>query len=146
MRRRPIIPSVFEHYWIEVIRTGEITGQMSMVLGELNKQIAASRETSKKVKGALTVSDDPDLRGRVAVTALLWVVVPTFAKMFKDMGAELPGITQFVIDLSDGIVIYGPYVVVGLIVAVVAIRKYAKTDRGAACSSASASAFRWWAT
>jgi type IV pilus assembly protein PilC len=65
-----------------------------------------------------------------AITGLLWGVVPTFAKMFKDMGAELPGITQFVINLSDGIVVYGPYVAVGLVVAVFAIRKYAKTEAG----------------
>ena len=35
---------------------------------------------------------------------MLWLVVPTFAKMFKDMGAELPGMTQFVVDASDFIV------------------------------------------
>src|SRR5262245_6664149 len=32
-------PKVFEHSWIEVIRTGEITGKMSFVLTELNKQV-----------------------------------------------------------------------------------------------------------
>jgi type IV pilus assembly protein PilC len=121
---------VFDHYWIEVIRTGEVTGQMSMVLGELNKQIAASRETGKKVMGALMYPMILICVAITAITGLLWGVVPTFAKMFKDMGAELPGITQFVIDLSNGIVIYGPYVAGGLVVAVFAIRKYAKTEAG----------------
>ncbi len=123
-------PDVFDHYWIEIIRIGEVTGQMSMVLGELNKQISASRETRKKVKGALMY---PTILICVAVgsiTGLLWGVVPTFAKMFNDMGAELPGMTQFVIDLSDGIVIYGPYIAVLLVIAVFAIRKYAKTEPG----------------
>lgn len=121
---------VFDHYWIEVIRTGEVTGQMSMVLNELNKQIHASRETHRKVMGALMYPMILIGVAVTAVTALLWMVVPTFAKMFKDMGAELPGITQFVIDLSNGIVSYGPYVVGGLIVAVFAVRKYAKTEPG----------------
>ena len=49
----------------------------------------------------------------IAVTVMLWMVVPTFAKMFKDMGAELPGITQFVVDASDCVVEYGLYAVVG---------------------------------
>ena len=39
-------PNVFQHHWIEVIRTGEITGQMSLVLLELNKQIRESRATA----------------------------------------------------------------------------------------------------
>ena len=44
---------VFKHYWIEVLRTGEITGQMSLVLNELNKQIHESRDTRRKVSGAM---------------------------------------------------------------------------------------------
>jgi type IV pilus assembly protein PilC len=32
-------PKVFEHYWVEVMRTGELTGKMGSVLQELNKQI-----------------------------------------------------------------------------------------------------------
>lgn len=121
---------VFEHYWIEVIRTGEVTGQMSMVLAELNKQIHASKETSRKVMGALMYPIILICVAIVVVVLMLWMVVPTFAKMFKDMGAELPGITQFVVDLSDGIVKYGPYVVVVVVIAVVAIKKYSKTDSG----------------
>jgi len=121
---------VFDHYWIEVIRTGEVTGQMSMVLGELNKQIHASRETHRKVMGALMYPMILICVAVTAVTAMLWMVVPTFAKMFKDMGAELPGITQFVVDLSNGIVRYGPYVAVGMIFVAFGIRKYAKTESG----------------
>jgi len=34
-----------------------------------------------------------------AVTMMLWMVVPVFAKMFKDMDAELPEITQYVVNV-----------------------------------------------
>ena len=122
--------NVFEHYWIEVIRVGETSGQMALVLGELNKQISASRQTRRKLIGALTYPMILICVAVLSITSMLWLVVPTFAKMFKDMGAELPGITQFVVDLSDGIVYYGPYVAVGLFIAVFAIRKYAKSESG----------------
>ena len=46
-------PQIFQNHWIEVIRTGEITGQMGPVLLELNKQIRETRETRRKVIGAL---------------------------------------------------------------------------------------------
>ena len=61
---------------------------------------------------------------------MLWMVVPTFAKMFKDMGAKLPAITQSVVDASDFIVAYGLYVVVALVVVVVAFKKFMKTEPG----------------
>jgi type IV pilus assembly protein PilC len=122
--------NIFQHHWIEVIRTGEITGQMAMVLIELNKQIAEARETGRKVKGALMYPIILICIAVIAVTAMLWLVIPTFAGMFKDMGAELPGITQFVIDLSGFIVKYGIYIFIGTAVFVVAFRIYAKTEAG----------------
>jgi type IV pilus assembly protein PilC len=123
-------PNIFQHHWIEIIRTGEITGKMSLVLTELNKQIMDSRATRRKVMGSLMYPMILVFVAVTAVTAMLWMVVPTFAKMFKDMGAELPGITQFVVDLSDGIVKYGAYVVGVLIVIAILIKKYSKTDSG----------------
>jgi type IV pilus assembly protein PilC len=123
-------PKVFETYWVEVIRTGEMTGQMGSVLLELNKQIRESRETRRKVTGSLMYPAILVFVAVTAVTVMLWLVVPTFAGMFKDMGAELPAITQFVVDLSNGIVTYGTYAVVSIILVVVAFKKYISTERG----------------
>ena len=55
---------VFQHHWIEVIRTGEVTGQMALVLVELNKQIADSRETRRKVMRGHDVSHRAGLHCR----------------------------------------------------------------------------------
>ncbi len=123
-------PKVFQHHWIEVIRTGEITGQMSMVLLDLNRQIRESRETYRKVTGSLMYPAVMIVVAILAVAAMLWLVVPTFAGMFKDMGAELPGITQFVVDASDFIVRDGIYVLLGVVAVAVAFRQYMKTDSG----------------
>src|ERR1700712_2868183 len=78
-------PSIFEPYWVEVIRTGEMTGQMGSVLLELNKQIRESRETRRKITGALMYPIILVIVATSAVTVMLWLVVPTFAGMFKDM-------------------------------------------------------------
>ena len=123
-------PKVFQQYWIEVIRTGEITGQMSLVLLELNKQIQDTRATSRKVVGSLMYPAIMIVVAVLAVTAMLWLVVPTFAKMFTDMGATLPGMTQFVVDASEFIVKYGIYIFLGVIAAALAFRQYMKTESG----------------
>ncbi len=121
---------IFEQYWIEVIRTGEVTGKMALVLEELNKQIHESKETHRKIMATLMYPIILVCVSIGCITGLLWGVVPVFAKMFKDMGAELPGITQFVVDLSDWITKYGLYCVIGMGVCVFFIRRYAKTDAG----------------
>jgi Tfp pilus assembly protein PilE len=68
---------IFQRHWIEVIRTGEITGQMSMVLLELNRQIRESRETHRKVVGSLMYPVILIIVAVSAVAAMLWLVVPT---------------------------------------------------------------------
>jgi type IV pilus assembly protein PilC len=121
---------IFSHHWIEVIRTGEVTGQMSLVLIELNKQIQETRATKRKISAAMMYPIILICVAVGAVTAMLWFVVPTFAKMFHDMGAELPGITQFVVDMSNWIVRYGVFVVLGIVAAAFAFRYYVRTDAG----------------
>ena len=123
-------PRIFEPYWVEVIRTGELTGQMGPVLLELNKQIRESRETRRKVTGALMYPIILVFVAILAVTIMLWLVVPTFAGMFKDMGAELPAITQFVVDASGAVVSYGLYALVAIIAVVFGLQWYMKTESG----------------
>ena len=123
-------PHIFEHHWVEVIRTGEVTGKMGTVLLELNKEIRDSRETRKKIMGALTYPMILVFVAVTAVTLMLWLVVPTFAGMFKEVGAELPGITQFLVDASSFLVSYGVYLV-GAVAAVVAgVKLYLRTEAG----------------
>ena len=123
-------PHIFEFAWIEAIRTGEVTGKMASVLVELNKQIRDSRETKRKVKASLMYPCILICVAVIAVTVMLWMVVPTFAKMFNDMGAKLPGITQAVVDASDFIVAYGLYIIVALVIIIVAFKKFMKTEPG----------------
>jgi type IV pilus assembly protein PilC len=121
---------IFEPYWVEVIRTGEITGQMGKVLLELNRQIREAREVRRKLTGALVY---PAILFVVAVVALgimLGFVVPTFAAMFDEMGARLPAMTQLVVDASHWLVGYGGYLLLAGAVGVVLGRRYLRTETG----------------
>jgi type IV pilus assembly protein PilC len=123
-------PKLFEHAWLEVIHTGEITGKMSYVLVELNKQVAEQRASRRKIKGAMTYPIILLIVATLALTAMLMFVVPTFNQMFKDMGAELPAITQFVVNMSDWIVANGVYAFGGVGAAVYAFKRYMRTEHG----------------
>jgi type IV pilus assembly protein PilC len=121
---------VFEDHWIELIGIGEVSGKMSMVLQDLNKQVREANETRRKVTGSLIYPIILLMVAVLVVVIMLWVVVPTFADMFEEMGAELPGITKFVIKASDFIVAYGLFVIGGVIVLAIGFRRYVKTEAG----------------
>jgi type II secretory pathway component PulF len=57
-------------------------------------------------------------------------VVPSFADMFDEMGAELPGITRCVMGASDFIVAYGMYIVLAGVILALAFRQYLQSESG----------------
>jgi len=50
--------------------------------------------------------------------------------MFSDFGAQLPALTQFIINLSEVVKHYGLYLLVGIVILVVFIRRGIATDTG----------------
>ena len=66
----------------------------------------------------------------IAVAVMLWLVVPTFASMFKDMGAELPAITQFVVDASNNLIQYGHYGLIVVVATTIGFKRFLSTETG----------------
>ena len=122
--------NVFEPHWVALIGTGEMSGKMGDVLCDLNEQIRQSRETMRKISGALIYPIILIFVSIIVIMIMLGFVVPTFAAMFEEMNAKLPGITLFVVKISNYIVDYGIYGILGVIGLTIALRKYMKTDEG----------------
>jgi type IV pilus assembly protein PilC len=66
----------------------------------------------------------------VVVGVILWKVIPTFANLFAGLGAELPLPTRIVIGLSNGLVRYMPFVLLGIGGFVFGLRSYYSTPNG----------------
>jgi type IV pilus assembly protein PilC len=123
-------PKIFEPHWIQVIRTGEISGQIGPLLGRLTQNMKETREARGKLISAMIY---PSIIFCVAVAALvimLWFVVPTFTQFFKETGGTLPGITRGVIAVSNFLQHYGVYGVIGVVGIAVGFRYWLKTPGG----------------
>jgi type IV pilus assembly protein PilC len=116
-------PKVFEQHWLGVIHSGETAGGLATVLQDLSRQIGEYRDTRRKLLGALIYPVTLVIVATSAVVTMLVCVVPTFAKMFHEMGAELPGITKAVISASNSAAHYGPFIL-GLIFGVALIVRH----------------------
>ena len=93
-------PRIFTPIMIGLIEAGEAGG----ILSEVLERLASLVESQSKIKGQITGALIYPIAILVlAVTislALLIFIVPTFDEMFKSMGAELPGLTSFMLVLS----------------------------------------------
>ena len=79
---------VFNDHWVELIRTGEMTGKMDLVLCDLNQQIRESGETRRKITGALLYPIILTIVAALVVSIMLGFVVPRFKEMFRDHPVE----------------------------------------------------------
>lgn len=93
-------PKVFTSMTTGLIQAGEAGGILDKVLDRIATLIEEQSKIKSQIQGALIY---PVIILVLAVTvslALLIFIVPKFDKMFKSMGAELPGLTKFMLTLS----------------------------------------------
>ncbi len=94
-------PAVFDELFVSMIRAGEASGGLDVILQRLTVYIEKAAKIKAQVKSALMYPAIIIVVAIGVVAALLVFVVPTFAKQFADAGQELPAITQFVVDASS---------------------------------------------
>lgn len=121
---------VFDAHWIALIGTGEVSGRMPEVLTDLNAQIRDAQETKRRITGALVYPAILLVVAILVIAIMLSFVVPTFAGMFQEMDAELPEITQAVLQASDWMVNHGLYLAVAAVVGVLLVRHALHTETG----------------
>lgn len=105
---------LFGDFYINMIRSGEASGQMSAVLERLVEHLERQRALRESVVSATIY---PAILLGVAVlslVAMLGFVVPQFEKLFTDLGDALPLPTQWVMALGHAFKSYG--LVIALVV------------------------------
>ena len=126
-------PKIFDNLYVNMVKAGEAGGVLEVVLGRLAEFAEKSEKIKNKVKGAM-IYPIVVLVAAIGITAFLMVtVIPKFKQVFADMlgGAELPAITQFVINTSDWV--QHNYITVGIgVVTLVVLKKIiGRTEKGA---------------
>lgn len=92
---------VFPTYYIGILRSAEITGQLDVVLDQLSLYLERDLESRQKVKSALTYPAIILIMAIVTVVILVGFVMPRFTAFFKEFDAKLPLPTQMLLDFSD---------------------------------------------
>ena len=107
-------PKVFDQLFTNMIAAGEAGGILDTILKRLAVYIEKAVKLKGQVKSAMIYPVAVILIAAVVVGVILWKVIPTFANLFAGLGAELPLPTRVVIALSNNLVRFGPFVLVGI--------------------------------
>ncbi len=123
-------PKAFDDLFTNMIAAGEAGGILDTILKRLAVYIEKAVKLRAQVKSAMIYPVAVISIAGLVVGVILWKVIPTFAAMFAGLGAQLPLPTRIVITASNWFVRLLPFLVVGSIAGVVAIRRYYATYRG----------------
>ncbi len=94
-------PRLFGDLYVNMVRAGEATGNVDVVLRRLADYLQAQRALRRKIVSALTYPAMMIAIGMIVVSILMTVVVPKITGMLADQGQTLPGPTQVLIFISD---------------------------------------------
>lgn len=108
-------PNYFDELYCNLVESGEQSGALETMLSRIALYKEKSEALKKKIKKALTYPIIVLVFAVVVTIILLWRVVPVFADMFSGFGADLPVLTQMVVNMSDWMAANILYVVVGTV-------------------------------
>ncbi len=94
-------PQVFDQLYCNLVEAGEVGGILDIILRRLAEYIEKAEALKKKVKSAMVYPGAIVTVAFLVVAFLMIFVIPAFATMFSKGGAELPGPTQIVMDVSN---------------------------------------------
>jgi len=124
-------PRVFSELYINMVAAGEAGGVLDTILNRLAAYIEKSMKLKRKVKGALVYPVVVTTIAVLVIAIIMVFVVPTFAKMFTQLGGILPLPTRIIITISNFLAGIGGLMVLGSIVAIIiAIIQFRRTEKG----------------
>jgi type IV pilus assembly protein PilC len=123
-------PQVFDTLYVNMMRAGETGGMLAETADRVACFLEASNKLRAKVKSAMMYPAVVMSVALVICTCLIIWIVPVFAGMFGGFGAELPGPTQALMNVSDFIKNFWYAVIAVIVAAVYSFRRYAATSRG----------------
>jgi MSHA biogenesis protein MshG len=123
-------PSIFDTFYVSLVRVGEMTGRIDEVFLRLFHHLEFEMFMGQQVKSALRYPTFVLLAMVAAIGVINVMVIPAFADVFKNLGAELPLATRILMGMSWFTVHYGW--LLGLLTgaAVWGFRRWAATPEG----------------
>lgn len=115
-------PAAFPEVYVTLVDAGERSGRLADVLARLADYTEEREQLRGKVGLAFVYPLLVTIVAVTVVTGLLVYVVPQVVQVFQNSNQQLPFLTRALIGLSHFLRVYGGFVVIALVAAVVAGR------------------------
>ena len=121
---------LFGNFYINMVRSGEASGELSRVLDRLVETLETNRRNRDTVVSALIYPAILLVVAVLSIAVMLVFVVPQFESLFADMGQALPALTRAVLGLASLLEAWGLALLVLAAVAGFALRRWLQSPSG----------------
>ena len=125
-----LYPGVFSAIYINMVRSGETSGTLEIVLERLADIAEKQQALRSQIRSALVYPVLMLIVGAVVLFFLLAYIVPNITSIFSDMNQILPAPTRFLIAFSDLFKHYWWVILIMIFVVILALRSFKKTSKG----------------
>ena len=126
-----LYPSLFTPIYINMVKAGESSGTLDIVLERLADLMESQEETRSKIQASLAYPVLMALVGVLVLLFLLTYIVPGLVGIFEDMNQTLPGPTQFLITVSGFLKSFWWILVLAALFIITGFYILKKTEKGA---------------
>ena len=123
-------PQAFDDLYVNMVAAGEAGGILDTILQRLATHIEKTVKLKSQVKGALIYPVAVVVIAVIVVYVILWKVIPVFASLFEGLGAELPWLTQVVVNMSHFVGKFSWLIGLCIVAIWIAVKQYYKTKSG----------------
>ncbi len=123
-------PKIFDELYCNMVEAGETGGILDTILNRLAAYMEKAITLKRQIKTAMVYPTMVVIFAGIIVTVLMTFVLPTFAKVFTELGTTLPLPTQIVINISLFMKNYFVYIFAGVFGVIFAVRSFIRTERG----------------
>jgi type IV pilus assembly protein PilC len=125
-------PKIFNRLYVNMVRAGEAGGVLDVTLSRLADFQEKAQKIKNKVISAMVYPAVVIFVAMAILVFLMIVIVPKFQEIFRDLleGKELPGLTLFVLNVSN--LIKNQFLLVAGMIAglIIAVKMAGKTVKG----------------
>lgn len=94
-------PDIFDQLFVSMVSAGETGGVLDEVLERLAVMMEKNHKTQSEIKSAMSYPKTVLFIALAIFFGMTTFLLPTFAKVFQDIGAELPMFTQIMLNISS---------------------------------------------
>ncbi len=126
-------PQVFGRLYVSMVRAGEAGGVLDETLNRVASQLESEDNLKRTIKSAMVYPLLIASFALLVLTAMVLFIIPVFAKMYDQLGGQLPLLTRLMVWVSNTMTsIGGLFILIALGGAVYGLIRLKKTPQGTA--------------